>query len=198
MKSLNKSVRFRNRQKERAVEHFGGKCQECGYSKCLAALTFHHIDPTTKKWSPSRIMSYRWELVLKELEKCILLCANCHHEHHAGITEFDLQRFPSTNMVVECLGCKIEFVTKNKKQKFCTKQCQTLFLIQKREAKIASNIIKPKKETFGRTDKKTLEDLIFQKIPWTHIGKMYGVSDNAVRKWARRYGIVWKIRTYRG
>ena len=71
----------RKKTKERAVYHLGGKCVKCGYDKCLRALQFHHTDPNRKNFGISENGYNRsWEKVIKELEKCILLCSNCHAE----------------------------------------------------------------------------------------------------------------------
>jgi len=68
------------------VNYKGGKCQFCGYSKYIGALDFHHIDPKTKKFSLSMDQMYRsWELTLKELDKCVIVCSNCHREIHGGL-----------------------------------------------------------------------------------------------------------------
>ena len=72
---------FRKAMKRYGVEYLGGKCQRCGYDKCIAALSFHHKDPQLKEYnfgdSTMSIETYK-----KELDKCILLCANCHMEEH--------------------------------------------------------------------------------------------------------------------
>ena len=57
----------------------GGKCIKCGYSKSIAALQFHHINPDEKE---CRVTGGSLEAALKEIKKCILLCANCHFELH--------------------------------------------------------------------------------------------------------------------
>lgn len=67
-------------RKEKAIDMFGGKCSCCGYDKCIAALDFHHIDPTEKNERVT--FSLKWEKVEQELKKCALLCANCHRELH--------------------------------------------------------------------------------------------------------------------
>ena len=66
----------------RAIEYGGNKCQKCGYNKCRAALEFHHTDPTKKEIEISRVYKRSWEMLKLELDKCILLCANCHREIH--------------------------------------------------------------------------------------------------------------------
>lgn len=69
-------------RKEKLVDLKGGCCQKCGYKKCLRALTFHHRDPSTKQLTIEMrtIRGLAWETVLQEVEKCDLLCYNCHME----------------------------------------------------------------------------------------------------------------------
>ena len=59
---------------------------KCGYNKCLAAMEFHHRDPSEKEFAFSRYRNTSWDknkdTVLTELDKCDLLCANCHREQH--------------------------------------------------------------------------------------------------------------------
>lgn len=87
-KCKNKGAVTRRRQKikQMAVEYKGGCCQICSYNKCIAALTFHHIEPEHKDFG---IASYghsrSWERVRKELDKCLLVCANCHAEIHNNV-----------------------------------------------------------------------------------------------------------------
>jgi len=69
--------------KDKAVKHMGGCCLTCGYKRCNAALHFHHLNPHEKDFNISSRTN--WEEVLIELEKCVLLCSNCHAEAHAGI-----------------------------------------------------------------------------------------------------------------
>lgn|SRR5882724_6084317 len=68
--------------KKTAIEHKGGKCQKCGYNKCQAALEFHHLKPEEKDFAISRCKNNSFEKVKKELDKCILICSNCHKEEH--------------------------------------------------------------------------------------------------------------------
>ena len=76
-----RQVQFRKAMKKYGVEYLGGRCQRCGYNKCMGALSFHHKDPRKKEYnfndSTMSIEKYK-----KELDKCILLCANCHMEEH--------------------------------------------------------------------------------------------------------------------
>lgn len=67
--------------KKQLVELKGGECVKCGYKKSLRALQFHHTDPNEKEFVLGNIRVIN-EKVMKELEKCILVCANCHSELH--------------------------------------------------------------------------------------------------------------------
>jgi hypothetical protein len=66
-------------------EH-GGKCNICGYNKCIEALEFHHKERKDKKFLVSKGLTYGIDKLRFEASKCILLCANCHREVEAGIT----------------------------------------------------------------------------------------------------------------
>ena len=69
-----------------AVEYKGGKCKRCGYDRCIEALEFHHKDPIQKDFSISEKGYTRsWKRVQEELDKCVMLCANCHREIHAEL-----------------------------------------------------------------------------------------------------------------
>lgn len=72
-------------KKRKSVEYKGGKCQFCGYDRCISALAFHHLDESTKEFDISGNHALAWERIRIELDKCILVCANCHAEIHAGV-----------------------------------------------------------------------------------------------------------------
>lgn len=73
----------RRKVKAMAVAFAGGKCKKCGYNKCLAALDFHHKDPSKKDFGLSvRGLTKGWKFIKAEIKKCVLLCANCHREEH--------------------------------------------------------------------------------------------------------------------
>ena len=82
---LIKAVHKRRRKvRQMAINYKGGGCEECGYNRCLDALEFHHTNSAKKDFSISRKGYTRsWEKVEKELDKCVMLCANCHREFHA-------------------------------------------------------------------------------------------------------------------
>lgn len=74
-------TRKRQALKAKLVAHLGGACTACGYSECLDALHFHHIEGKDSDIS-ALIGAYRAKKVWKEVDRCVLLCANCHAEHH--------------------------------------------------------------------------------------------------------------------
>lgn len=72
--------------KQVCIDYKGGECQECGYNKCNAALEFHHLDPNEKDFNISELKKTNFnEQIKSELDKCALLCSNCHREVHAGL-----------------------------------------------------------------------------------------------------------------
>ena len=68
------------------LTHYGGKCQHCGIKvneDNYVIFDFHHLDPKDKEKGPNYVYRYGKETARKELDKCIILCANCHRlEHH--------------------------------------------------------------------------------------------------------------------
>ncbi len=83
----------RKKVKSLAVDYKGGKCQLCNYSKCVDALEFHHIDPSAKKFGiGDKGYTRAWDKVRNELDKCLLLCANCHREVASGITQLTIEK----------------------------------------------------------------------------------------------------------
>ena len=79
-KNVEKNREWKMQEKQKAVDYLGGKCSSCGYSKCLTALEFHHVNPSEKELYNSH---WTFERNKNELDKCVLLCANCHREEHA-------------------------------------------------------------------------------------------------------------------
>ena len=71
------------RRKLELVAAAGGRCLDCGYATCLWVLEFHHRDPSTKEFG---IGGFNGSLarLLNEVDKCDLLCANCHRLRHLG------------------------------------------------------------------------------------------------------------------
>lgn len=83
--SYNVDYNFRLREacKTFLMSPVGGKCQICGYDKCLASLVFHHLDKMTKSFGISGSkFTYDLRKLIVEASKCVVLCHNCHSEIH--------------------------------------------------------------------------------------------------------------------
>ena len=78
----------RHKLKQRALEYKGGVCMMCGYNRCKDALSFHHKDPKTKLFNVSSWKNLNWLKIKEELDKCDLLCLNCHAEEHYKPSNF--------------------------------------------------------------------------------------------------------------
>ena len=174
---------FRNRLKERATYVLGGECQICGYDKCIQALDFHHVNPEEKTADFNTNANRSWQTTREEIKKCVLLCANCHREVHAGLipletlsSSFNEEKAKEIDQLVEdvkrhkinyCPSCGTEIGGKAK----CCVACAHL------EARITA-----------RPSREEMKELI-RTIPFTQIGKRFGVTDNAIRKWCKSMGL---------
>ena len=81
---------IRHAIKKELVRYKGGRCEICGYDKCVGALQFHHLDPTQKDFTPSEKYNggkINMEELYSEVDKCQLLCANCHAEKHFNLDQ---------------------------------------------------------------------------------------------------------------
>jgi len=168
------------------IERAGGACSVCGYKRCSRALTFHHLNAESKSFSlsASALRSHSWEDVQKEAKKCVLLCANCHHEaeHRKAVERMGVDlcigpgREPKTARVrrelrdrkrldaVRCL-CGAQVSRGSQRCRPCSR--------------VASRkVVRPSRRTLF-VDVETLS--------MEAVGKKYGVSSNAVRKWLRKY-----------
>lgn len=75
---------YRETVKIRALSYLGNKCASCGYDRCMDAFDFHHVNPKSKEFAINEgfCRHFAWERIKNELDKCVLLCANCHRELH--------------------------------------------------------------------------------------------------------------------
>lgn len=163
---------WRKKTKERLVNAFGGKCIVCGYDKCYAALEFHHIDPQTKKFGIASASIKKWEDIVEEAQKCVMLCAICHREFHDGLIEiphkttFVSEAFKHYKQIEKEVKYDLCSVCGNKKRisySTCSTECAN-----KKRSKLDWDSINLKE--------------LFEKHNLVEIGNILGVSDNAVRK----------------
>lgn len=159
--------------KKRMVEYKGGECCRCGYDKCQRALVFHHRNSSEKEITLSRNYGRKWEVLQQELDKCDLLCSNCHMEVHDLVegNRFQDLEVPEQKKreIRSCQWCGKDFKAWHDRSSFCSRDCDAA-----RRSKI------PEREV--------LEKLVWS-IPSIRVAKKFGVSDSAIVKWCRKYGI---------
>lgn len=68
--------------KQKAVAYMGGVCADCGGEFHQAVFDFHHLNPSEKEVGPASTLLLKWEKAKAELDKCVMLCANCHRLRH--------------------------------------------------------------------------------------------------------------------
>lgn len=173
---------FRQKRKQELVNVMGGKCQICGYNKCIAALEFHHCIPDQKKFGLSNGDCRSLEKDLEEAKKCILLCSNCHREveYYNILTtpSFDEQK---ANELLDIYKAQKEEIKKNTTCPICGKTMTN-------GAKMCSECSHKNRRVTDRPNKEELKQLI-RTLPFTTIAKKYGVTDNSIRKWCLSYGL---------
>lgn len=77
--------------KEKAVREKGGKCQVCGKTFPSYVFDFHHINPDEKDFNiGNKHATVKWDIVKKEIDKCALVCSNCHRMIHAGDAQLSI------------------------------------------------------------------------------------------------------------
>jgi len=85
--------RRRDKRKDLLIQRFGDECHDCKKKFHKCAYDFHHIDPNIKSFEIAPALDRNWNTILEEIEKCIMLCSNCHRIRHyreeRGSTEFD-------------------------------------------------------------------------------------------------------------
>ena len=157
----------------------------CGYKKNIQALEMHHINPDEKDFTFSNTKEYHnWEELSSEMKKCILLCANCHREVHYPLEGevFNLQ-----SSYDETKGKEISLEIQKEKEKTeyfcidCGKKISYKATRCQKCAELHNRIVeRPDRETFKKE---------IREQPFTVLGKKYGVSDNAIRKWCDNYNL---------
>lgn len=191
------------------VQYKGGKCTMCGYNKCLNAMEFHHRDPYEKDFTIAQLRYTSFDknpAVKQELDKCDLVCANCHREIHEKMVEFDRQKVVKPKAIYLC-KCGKE---RGRAAKRC-KECRILSLKPKPpKIEIPKVIAEPsfcecgeekcsvsprcqrctstRKRKIEWPSKRELKKLVWE-IPTQQLAEKLGVSDNAIGKMCYRWGI---------
>jgi len=156
----------------------GSKCSICGYMRCVRALEFHHVNPKAKEFNISKNMNNN--VIVLEIDKCILVCSNSHREIHSGLIpqsiideiykNIDKQRIYNSlckNEKVEhkCRICGIDRVSSN------NRMCNKCKGIKSRRVK-------------SRPPMDELREMI-SATSYVKVAEKYGVTDNTIRKWLK-------------
>lgn len=202
----------RRRNKIKLVEYKGGKCEICGYDKCIDALEFHHLDPEEKEYGLSNGNTASFEKMKSEADKCILVCANCHREIHAKQREEKRK-----DKEKELLYRTSEFYRSHQEVKKDSAFIRAIFASEEFKNNIKERM--PKKELakkyniglttivrylktnnlwYSETDDVerlklyTVDNFIkdFKTLSnFEAIGRKFGVTGNAIKKWCKKNGI---------
>jgi hypothetical protein len=137
MSTYKPTQRWRLKARNWITQYCGGSCQICGYDKYIGNLVFHHLIPSHKTSGVSRLINSTaaWSIILKEADKCVLVCSNCHGEIHAGIIAaphidnnkrqeilakiLSEQPLPKTKLFHKCICSKVI----QKTNMFCSQEC---------------------------------------------------------------------------
>lgn len=166
--------------KQKCVEYLGGKCIKCGYDKCIAALEFDHRNPKEKEFHFSGKHCLSWERLKKELDKCDLLCANCHRERHWNETQRNrkykeeyksARHYELVEAVCEQCSGKYFRSFAETDRKYCSLSCAS--------------------KSHHRIEWPNIEVLVqrLQNGSFMAVSGELGVSDNAIRKHLVKFGV---------
>lgn len=109
-------MQWRKQIRERVVEYMGGKCCVCGYSRCARALHCHHVEPENKSFGIADGQPRPWRVVKTEMEKCILVCANCHTEIHHGLIDAKMFWSSTIGSAFGCYPSRSQFESEGQSQ----------------------------------------------------------------------------------
>ena len=132
MSSSNSVSRWRIRKKIKLMAYKGNKCEICGYNKIkyLSVFDFHHLDPSEKKFGVAEGgICKSIDSLIKEVDKCILVCCRCHAELHDKEKWEKREKILSVKkrvkkvVKIKCSFCDKIFTQNRKEQKFCCRKC---------------------------------------------------------------------------
>lgn len=171
--------KWRKKTKALVVEAMGNKCCKCGYDKYIEALTFHHLDPNAKDNTIANFLRNprRLDKIVCELKKCVMLCANCHIELHAG--HWDI----SDITIIEINESIIE---DGRKSKRVTGKCPVCNGDTSGTNTCSRNCAAKLARTIDWPDISVVLDML-SKSNYSAVGRELGVSVAAVKKYIRKH-----------
>tara|TARA_R110000823_G_scaffold239366_1_gene364586 strand:+ start:59 stop:622 length:564 start_codon:yes stop_codon:yes gene_type:complete len=185
-KSSENVKRWRRKTKERLVKAFGGVCACCEINGPSCIMDFHHLDPDEKEFGFGAIRANikSWGKIAKEVRKCVMLCANCHRKHHAGLLNIppEARRFDESYANYKDLerqekkdSCPICGKEKSIHNITCSRTCAGK---------------KSRKVDWEKYDK-VLREEVRKKTSWIKISEKIGnISDVGVRKRASKLKLI--------
>lgn len=197
-------VDIRRKNKIKLVEYKGGKCEICGYDKCIDALEFHHLNPKEKSFGLSCGESKSLEKLKKEADKCILVCSNCHREIHAKEKEEirnkklevllnnyqdNIYKFKS-KLNIDLI--KEDITNKLSKKEIANKYSVSLTMLNKF---LKDNDIDYCKTKSGKLKDLTIDEFcnLFKNLgTFTLVAKKLNVCDKSLVKWCIRNNLPWR------
>ena len=206
---------IRRRNKIRLVEYKGGKCEICGYDKCIDALEFHHLDPNEKEFGIAGD-TRSLEKLKNEADKCVLICANCHRELHAkereeirvkkeqeeierSIIYFENKSIKEKKQSKLVINSKlnIDSIKNDIIDGFSKKEISKKYGVGLTTLKrfLAKNNIIYNESRGGKLSNLNINEFIkaFKELKtFGKIGKKYGVSDKSIQKWCERNNLPWR------
>lgn len=164
---------------DKSIEYMGGKCQRCGWKEHTAGLAWHHVDPSKKEFSRSAGYTRRWSDLKVEMDKCVLLCHNCHSVVHVLKESkwFDESIIPerkdvegiTSNQIrkqTHCIDCETEIGFGSKRCRSCAGRVNSRVKIEWPEPEVLLTMVADQ--------------------GYVGAGRTLGVSDNAVRNRIRK------------
>lgn len=196
-----RTVKKRQSAKKQGVKNLGGKCLKCGETRPYI-LSFHHLDAKEKDNVPSRyIANSQFDLFFKEIQKCGLLCNNCHGEFHyleanKGITiENYLQM--SKEEIYNIYSDPVEEHKYTYAEQPKCKKCGKIISLGTK-TQLCSKCQSESRRIVKRPDKEKLfEILMINKGNFTKVGSLFNVTDNAIRKWCKSYNLPFHSSDYK-
>ena len=175
------------RRKSNLIKIFGGKCCLCGFDAFQEALEFHHVDPSTKEFALASTsnMTKSIDKQIEEVRKCILVCANCHRGIEYGYLQVpeNWQSLFREDVAQELL--EQTNITKHGQKRYCARCNKELLSYGSTYCPECKSFLERKVERPSREELKKL----IREESFTKIASLYGVTDNAIRKWCDAEGL---------
>ena len=168
--------------KIKMVLYKGGSCERCGLrleNSHYSVFDFHHVDPLTKDPKFSGIKFQKWEKIKNEIDKCKLLCSNCHRITHAEIS----LSFKMDDVLVKMNSSSGKSLWIESDDKLNNCSCGKLIDRKSDSCRKCYGV------SLRRQKRPNLEVLLndIEELGYKGTGRKYGVSDISIRKWLKNY-----------